>query len=595
MSPRRVLIAAVCAAVLAVLAGLAVNDVEARTAARESLVTAPTGPARSLAGTRPNIVFVLADDMRSDDMRFMPRTQRLIGARGLTYANSFSPYPLCCPARASLLSGQYAHNHGVLWNRRPWGFGAFDDSRTIATSLRRAGYHTALVGKYLNEYGLTRAKATGRPSTTYVPPGWDQWYAAAQSRNPRFRGTDPYNYFNTLFNINGRLTDRYRGKYQTNVVGGFATKILHRFSRSSKPFFLWVSAVAPHTGKPVESDDPKPSRVNGKRVQALATPARPKWVRGIYNAEIPRAAGLPADGSPSEADVSDKPQDMHRRLETKRSARDDRTLTRQRAEALYILDQQVARIVAQLKRDGTWRNTVLAFASDNGYFLGEHRIPAGKVRAHEPSLRVPFLIAGPGIGVGERNDPVRTFDLTATFLDLAGARPPRRPDGRSLLPSFAADQGWTFPVVTEGRLPSEAGGTDCGPDGFPDDSDGERVGSFKPPNTSGCIVRVGKAYRDGRTTIGIRTARWKLIRYSSGELELYDLDNDANELTSLAADPAYADVLSELTRVWKKYRNCKGAACNGPLPGDLQEDAAALATSTATQRAQVLARYGHSW
>ncbi|MFT4011256.1 MAG: sulfatase, partial [Nocardioidaceae bacterium] len=595
MSPRRILTAVVCTAVLSVLAGLAVNEVEAHSGTRTAraqgvLATAPAA-GRAATGARPNIVFVLADDMRADDLRFMPRVQKLIGSRGLTFRNSFSPYPLCCPARASFLSGQYAHNHGVLWNRKPWGFAAFDDSRTIATSLHRAGYHTALVGKYLNEYGLTRVKATGKRSTRYVPPGWDQWYAAAQSRNPRFRGSDPYNYFHTLFNINGHLTDRFKGRYQTKVLGGFATHVLHRFAKSRKPFFLWLSAVAPHTGKPIERGDPKSYRVHGRKVRALATPARPAWVRGIYNARIRRSAGLPADGSPSEANVSDKPKDMHLRLETKRSARDDRTLTRQRAEALYILDRQVARIIKQLKRDGTWSNTVLAFTSDNGYFLGEHRIPAGKVRAHEPSLRVPFLIAGPGIPAGERNDPVRTFDITATFLQLAGANSPRKPDGRSLVASFEADQGWAFPVVTEGRLPSEAG---CASDGFADDSDGERVGVYRT-HTYGCIVRPGHTYRDGRTTIGVRTARWKLIRYAGGEVELYDLDNDANELTSLAHDSAYADVLAELTQVWKQFRNCKGAACNAPLPTDLQEDPLALATSTVTQRQQVLARYGHAW
>ena len=85
---------------------------------------------------RPNVVVVMADDMRADDLRFMPHVRRLVAARGLTYENAFSPYPLCCPARASFLTGQYAHNHDVLDNEAPYGFGGFDDSATVATALR---------------------------------------------------------------------------------------------------------------------------------------------------------------------------------------------------------------------------------------------------------------------------------------------------------------------------------------------------------------------------------------------------------------------------------------------------------------------------
>ena len=95
----------------------------------------------------------MADDMRADDLRFMPHV-RAWSPPGLTFGNSFSPYPLCCPARASFLTGQYPHNHRILDNEEPWGFGAFDDRATIATSLHAAGYRTAFVGKYLNLYGV---------------------------------------------------------------------------------------------------------------------------------------------------------------------------------------------------------------------------------------------------------------------------------------------------------------------------------------------------------------------------------------------------------------------------------------------------------
>lgn len=551
---------------------------------------ATTGGIPARAG-KPNIVVIMADDMRADEVRFMPNVRKLIGSRGLTYRNSFSPYPLCCPARASFLSGQYAHNHGVMWNRRPWGFGAFDNKRTVATSLKQAGYRTALVGKYLNEYGRAKVKGGAKlRSSTYVPPGWTDWYAATSSNKPRYRGSDPYNYYNTLFNINGRLSDRAKGRYQTNVIGDMSTKLIRKYSRGSNPFFLYIAPVAPHSGNPRESDDPKVVKV-GSRRYAIPSPARPSWVRGRFNDQIGHAAGLPAGGAPSEGDISDKPRDMRRPLENVRLRKALRNVTRQRAEALYVLDRQVGRIIKTLKQRGVYRDTVVMFTSDNGYFLGEHRIPYGKTRAHEPSLRVPFLLAGPGIPVGVRNDPVRTFDLTATILDLAHAKPPRRADGRSLTPSFEADLGWSYPIVTEGHLPS--GAAACR---FGDDSDAETVmpvPGYQPSRA--CRQASSATYPDGRTTIGIRTARWKLLRYAGGETELYDLDADPNELNSLATDPDYAPVLRQLTQVWQAYRNCAGSACATPLPADLQADPVTLTRTTQAQRAGVLARYGQAW
>ena len=130
---------------------------------------------------RPNIVVVMADDLRVDDVQWMPRTRRLFARTGISFENSFAPYPLCCPARATFLTGQHAHNHGVYWHDPPYGYGAFDDSRTVATSLQAAGYRTGFLGKYLNRYGLDRSKVSGKPSHRYVPRGWDEWRGAVEN------------------------------------------------------------------------------------------------------------------------------------------------------------------------------------------------------------------------------------------------------------------------------------------------------------------------------------------------------------------------------------------------------------------------------
>jgi arylsulfatase A-like enzyme len=257
------------------------------------------------APTRPNIVVVMADDMRADDLRFMPHVRRLVAARGLAYENSFSPYPLCCPARASFLTGQYAHNHGVLDNAAPYGFGGFDDSATVATSLRAAGYRTAFVGKYLNDYGLEPSRVTGEPSATFVPAGWSDWHGLLQVPYPEGAGT--YHYFHPVLNHNGTVAS-YEGEYQTTLLGRVARDVVRR-SAGDRPFFLYLSTLAPHDGLPHEPDDVDHVRRDDGVDQWFPTPARPAWVRGRADALVVRSPGIPASGEP-EADVTDKPRSV---------------------------------------------------------------------------------------------------------------------------------------------------------------------------------------------------------------------------------------------------------------------------------------------
>jgi arylsulfatase A-like enzyme len=523
------------------------------------------------ASTRPNIVTVMADDMRTDDLRFMPAVRRLLVGQGLSFRNSFSPYPLCCPARASFLTGRYAHNHHVYSHESPYGFRAFDDHATLATALQASGYQTGFVGKYLNGYGAQRSLVTGGPSFRYVPNGWTDWYGAVERPNgSRYRTGGTYNYLHTIFNVNGRIDDTYKGRYQTMVLGRFARSLVQKYHRSRRPFFLWLSAVAPHFGRPYEKGDPVHVQRGGGGFTRIATPARPRWVRGILDRQIPRASGLPVDGGPSEEDVSDKPRPMSSQPELSREERyADRALTRQRAEALVVLDREVARLVTRLKQTGEYADTVFLFTSDNGYFLGEHRMRQGKIKAHEPSLRVPFVMAGRGIPHGERFDPVTTPGVTATIADLAGARSrmPYPEDGLSVVPSIRRDRGWSVPVVTEGV---ESGLV------FPE-----------PP----ALKAIG--FHDARNTIGLRTPRYKYIRYSDGDAELYDLDRDPNELRSVLADPAYARVRDELYRVWLDYKDCLGATCRKPMPQDLRRGPLANEVGTDTQSRGVQRRYGY--
>jgi arylsulfatase A-like enzyme len=528
----------------------------------------PSGSPAPPPSARPNVVMVLADDMRTDDLRWMPHVRSLLEDRGLSYANSFSPNPICAPARASLLTGQYSQNNGVFSVDDGNGFGALDDSRTLATSLNSAGYNTLFLGKYVNGYGEQDSRVTGRPSLRYVPPGWTHWQALVnRAPGSGYTKGGTYNYYNGLYDVDGRIDQSHLGEYQTTSQARMGSELLTRYHRSAKPFFLYYAPIAPHFGSPREKDDPRVTRPDGSP-EKVKTPARPPSVRGEFDRQIPRASGLPRDGGPSEKDMSDKPRPMRYVAELTPAERTAvRTLTRQRAEALAVLDRTVATLVATLKATGEYDDTVIVFTSDNGYFLGEHRVRQGKLKPHEPSLRVPFVVAGRGVPHGRRYDPVTTEDVTATILDLAGARPPHPADGASLVPSFSHDRGWRAPVLTEGR-------------------DDARVFAVPPAQRTA-------GFDDVRTSIGIRTARWKYVRYDDGDGELYDLDHDPNELRSHYGDPAYARVQARLQQVWLRYKDCDGAACQAPMPRALQRSAARTRAGTVRQERGVQRRYGY--
>ncbi|RLV47582.1 DUF4976 domain-containing protein [Nocardioides mangrovicus] len=519
---------------------------------------------------RPNLLVIEADDMRTDELRFMPNVRKLIAGRGVTFENSFAPYPLCCPSRASFLSGQYAHNHGVLSHEPPWGFHAFDDRTTIATVLQQAGYHTALVGKYLNGYAQQPTRA-GQDSRTYVPPGWTDWYAGSDhlygNRSPYFGGT--YNYTHYTQVINGRVVP-HPGDYSTNVNGRETRGRIRDYGKQKKPWFIWWTPTAPHFGRPHERDDPKPTRNLRGFLEHWETPARPGWVRGRFDREITHALGQPPYG-PAEADMSDKPallRHVPEMDETEKRALTE--VSRQRAEAEFVLDRQIGITMKTLQRTGQWDDTVVVFTSDNGYFLGEHRKRQGKILSHEPSLRVPLVMAGPGVPHARRYDPVTTIDLAPTLAQYAGTTMPRT-DGASFLPAVSnGDSGWTVPVVTEGRDEARR---------YRRDAD----------------EHLQPGFDDGLDTRGIRTARYKYTRYSTGEEELYDLKKDPLELDGLQNDPAYAEVKRKLVALWFDYIHCREAACDRPMPAEFRATPAQEKAITDDEIVRTNAYYGDEW
>lgn len=489
---------------------------------------------------RPNIVVVMMDDMRWDELPYAPTVNSMITDRGMSFANSYSPFPLCCPARASFLLGKYAHNHGVISTDYPYGFGSLDDSRTVATGLQAAGYQTAMVGKYLNGYGVMPSKVNGQ-TTTYVPPGWTDWMGSLdtnthESADPNAYQGGTYNYLTFRQNINGVPTVR-RNYYSSDRIADETVDLVGKYHWTPKPFFLWLTPVAPHHGLPRDPTDPDLSVRSDGTTMSFPSPYVPVRYRGMFNSWISHAPGIPLWRG-TEDDVSDKP-DYIRNLPDFSDYEKAAILEveRQRVASIYAWDQQFARVVAALKANGEYDNTVFMFTSDNGYYLGEHRLGLGKINPHEPSIRVPLVVAGPGVARGTSYDPAITEDLPATILDLANAAPLPGEDGQSLVPELRGqERGWNRAIDIEGYF------------------------WFRP---------VDPEIPAGLSHSGIRTGRYKYIHYSNGDEELYDLATDPNELESLDKDPAYADLKAELVALWKKQRACEGAQCSAPLPADL--------------------------
>jgi N-acetylglucosamine-6-sulfatase len=488
---------------------------------------------------RPNVVVVMTDDQTVADMQVMAKTRRLIGGDGVTFDQSYVSYSLCCPSRATYLTGLYAHNHHVLGLTPPLGgydkFARLDGNNTLPVWLEGSGYQTAHIGKYLNGYGDRLGR---RPA---VPPGWSEWYGTV--------GTTTYRMWGYRMFDHGRLRqygsqfDENPALYQTDVTGRVATDFINRHAGPGQPFFLSVAFLAPHH--------------EGERI-------RFRYRHTVRPAPRDRGAfaGRPMQPSPGfdERDTSDKPRFLQR-IYRPLTAADKRELLAQqhdRQESLLAVDDQIGRLVHTLRLTGELDNTYIVFTSDNGYMQGEHRVAYGKMLAYDPSTRVPLLVRGPAVAEGRvSHELVANIDLTPTIAQIAGARPTRPCDGRSLLPYARDPRRLTNrPLLHEtAALPP-----------------GTRIEqALKDPSE---VLADARAAQDESARPvyptapyrAIRTRRWLYVRWRNGAEELYDRVRDAGQLTSLARRPAYRPVIVQLRRqLWQRVR-CNGAACSAPAP-----------------------------
>jgi N-acetylglucosamine-6-sulfatase len=459
---------------------------------------------------RPSFVVVMTDDQTYADMAAMPRTRQLIGGAGARFTRSYVSYPLCCPSRATFLTGQYNHNNGVHTNSPPkGGFEALAAEHTLPVWLSGAGYRTSHIGKYLNGYGL-RHKPT-------VPPGWTDWHSTIDKSTYQMYG---YRMFeNGVVNRYGNFDVEDPATYQTDVLRQKAVASIEETAQAT-PLFLSLNFVAPHG----ESVDP------GSTTQPFVRPAQ-RHIGHYRHLRLPRAMR-------GERNVRDKPPYVRKLHQPSRAtAARIHADFRSRRESLLAVDEAVEAIVGALERTGRLANTYILFTSDNGFFQGEHRIYKGKYLAYDPSSHVPLLVRGPGIPPGTVSDELVTnADLAPTILEAAGVTADRPMDGRSLLP-FARDGllRTRRPVLHEGL---EAGDIDR--DGAP------RSGT------------VGEYH-------AIRTGRYLYIEWINGARELYDRVRDPRELRSLHHDRRYRRIRRSLHRELVRLRTCVGDVCRAPL------------------------------
>jgi arylsulfatase A-like enzyme len=504
------------------------------------------------ANGRPNILVVMTDDMNRADLAFMPKTRKLLAKQGTSFTNAITSFPLCCPSRATFLTGQYEHNHGVGGNFYPEGwYGMPGRNDTLATWLDAGGYRTDLIGKMLNGYGALDGHGE-------IPPGFDQWHGLLD--------VSAYDYYNFEMNDNGRLrtwgdpdfarklvefanievtppdaksladilaklTDvmgpvpyTYWGasnpdQYSPDVTGRITSKLLGREKRRKKPFFIWWAPAAPHRedvsttlmGRP--GADPRPA---------------PRYEQLSESFQLPRPPSF------NEADVSDKATDVTKYTPPLTDAQIKQLQLdyEGRGGSLRAVDDKVGRMVKTLRRSGQLANTVIVFTSDNGWMQGEHRIPGDKFLPYEESLGVPLIFRGPGITRGRRiNRQVANIDIAPTLAALAGVKARRRMDGISLVPALRRHRN-----PPKRALAVEA----------------------PRPLFEGAIPQN----KWDRPYMGVRTQRYTYVVYTeTSEEELYDRRADPYALDNVAQNPAYAGVKAHLSALTQRLHVCRGRAC----------------------------------
>lgn len=440
----------------------------------------------------PNIIVVLTDDQRYDTLKYMPYVGGVLAGKSIVFNNSFASTPYCCPARSSFLSGGlYSADTGVLSNSPPnGGASRFYDVSTIATDLQKNGYTTGLVGKYLNDYELIMPR---------IPPGWS-YFATTTSVNKSY-----YQYTvvkgSSTFDApsKGTVTKTTDGEYLTTLETNEANQFLDQAistkqanSSASKPFFLYLAYDAPH---------------------APSTPLDQDYVKfANFTFSSPGT---------KETDLTDKPIWVQRKqgIVDPDNANTPTEFTRDQIATLQPVDRAVSALVDRLSKANMLQNTWIFYTSDNGYMWGEHGLE-GKLKPYEESIRIPMMVYAPNVKPGVRQEMVAfNLDIPATIDELAHLN--RQTEGQSLLPLLGNDYSPNSVKWRDSLVFQQFGGVKNQPAG---------------------------------TWVAVRTEKWKYVEYVTGVKELYDMVKDPYELESQHNNPAYADLMNELSSKIDEHR-----------------------------------------
>jgi arylsulfatase A-like enzyme len=462
-----------------------------------------------VAGSRPNIVFVLTDDLSRDLVRYMPAVKAL-AKHGMSFRNYFVSDSLCCPSRTSIFTGLFPHDSGVFNNTgADGGIGAFyshdDERHAFNLTLQRQGYATAMMGKYLNGYLQPSSPVTD----TYVPPGWSEWDVAGW-------GYPEYDY---PMNEDGKVIHfghRPRA-YLTNVITRRGVDFINRAAAAQQPFFLELATFTPHSPY-------VPAPRDKNRFRGLKAPEPPNFD------VLPRGAPSWLAGHPP--------------LTPGRIRRINQVF-RRRAQDVQSVSRMISQIETTVAAHGLTRDTYIVFSSDNGLHTGEYRLMPGKLTAYDTDIHVPLVVAGPGVRHGSTSDAMaENIDLAATFTAIGGHA--MSSDGRSLLGLLhgGSPGGWRNAVLVEHH----------GPDLDPNNPDRQTGLSGNPT-----------------TYEAMRTPRFLYVEYRNGEREFYNLRRDPFELDNLvgALSPEVLDRLHvEITRLEDCHgtQSCRAAGHVPPGP-----------------------------
>ena len=480
---------------------------------------------QSISNKQPNIIFILTDDQALSDLEYMPKVQKYLVQEGKTFTNYFDNYAVCCVARASILRGQNANNTGIKGNAEPAGGyeifhakGADGEDQTAGVWLQNSGYHTVFMGKYLNGYG------TG--DTTFVPPGWSDWFGFSDNT----QGLYDYQ-----VNHNGKLVEYGSDPedFKTDVLSKEVVAFLGQQNEKTKPYFIYLAPTAPHS----------PST------------AAPRHEDMFKNVQVPRSASY------NEVDVSDKPQFIRELplLDDKGIKQTDNAY-RKRLQSLQAVDDMVENIVTTLESTRQLDTTYIFFTSDNGFHLGQHRMPSGKRTAFEEDIHLPLVVRGPGVTPGTVDDIVGNIDFVPTWSEIVGGLSiSYEPDGRSfaglLSSSFLQPATWRNgyligfeldDLVANGGIESPAWLDKI------NNKKKERMDSDEQNLEGDDVLKIGFA--------GVRTKNYVYVEYGNGDKEFYDLLKDPLELQN-AYSTADAKLIAQHQQMLTLLRTCQGASC----------------------------------